>query len=679
VFLSQKYNRIILLVILFISLQLQIVQGEDRLVLIESFVNDDCLSCATFNALLKRVENNYQGQIVLISYHLWWPDDKDPFYLAAGDEATTRRDYYNEAIFELPSVMVNGEPFLHADSLHRTDYTHWSTLLDSIIVPSDFTINLQRTIVGSTIQIVATISPNGTTGTQTLTAYLVVIEKKVVLDETPGINGEKEFYGIVRDILPLPDGQEITIGQSDITLDYEFTLDQRWDSSQVATVFFLQDPQTHEVYQTAIEQTHFKLHSNVYQQITPNNNHAIYNIDLHNYEESNIDYLLNWDNSGPLDWNISVQFDGSPISDSSVVSVEPQSTKEITLDILPYSPGETEVLLTVTALDDSSSCTQFFTTISDVPLLLVDDDGFFDYEKYFQPILDNWGIQYGRWERTYDNLSTDELSNTEAIIWWTGLSSPTLDKKDQTLLENYLNGGGDLFITGQDIGYDLCDSTYAYFDSLSGSKEFYETFLSAIYESDIAVQTSLQGTNNLFDTSLDIDIIGSGGADNQYFPSIISPISPAQTVLQYEANKAGGIYYELGDRKVVYFSFGFEAIDNEDDRQVILEDILSYFGVITGTPLITDNSFIPQVWIKQNYPNPFNAKTVIRFGTQKNCEILIQIFDILGRNVTTLFQRIVEAGQHQVIFDADGLPSGIYFCRAQIGEYSKVFKMSLLR
>jgi hypothetical protein len=95
---------------------------------------------------------------------------------------------------------------------------------------------------------------------------------------------------------------------------------------------------------------------------------------------------------------------------------------------------------------------------------------------------------------------------------------------------------------------------------------------------------------------------------------------------------------------------------------------------------------IPKVFsISQNYPNPFNRQTVIRYACPEPSEIKIQIFDIMGRLVTTLVNREVEAGYHEVIWngctnEGKKVANSVYFYRMQTeGNCTPIKKMVLLQ
>jgi hypothetical protein len=81
--------------------------------------------------------------------------------------------------------------------------------------------------------------------------------------------------------------------------------------------------------------------------------------------------------------------------------------------------------------------------------------------------------------------------------------------------------------------------------------------------------------------------------------------------------------------------------------------------------------------LSQNYPNPFNPETVIRFTLPVAGFAKGVVYDILGREVSTLLDGETPAGQHQLKFNAEGLVSGVYFFRLNTGKYSATIKMTV--
>jgi len=82
-----------------------------------------------------------------------------------------------------------------------------------------------------------------------------------------------------------------------------------------------------------------------------------------------------------------------------------------------------------------------------------------------------------------------------------------------------------------------------------------------------------------------------------------------------------------------------------------------------GMTFITkENSFIPNEFkLNQNYPNPFNPSTTISYKIQKSGLIQLKLFDIAGKEITSLIDQQQSPGEYKVLFDASAYPSGIYF------------------
>jgi hypothetical protein len=85
--------------------------------------------------------------------------------------------------------------------------------------------------------------------------------------------------------------------------------------------------------------------------------------------------------------------------------------------------------------------------------------------------------------------------------------------------------------------------------------------------------------------------------------------------------------------------------------------------------------------LNQNYPNPFNPSTTIRFSieSQNPVPVQLKIYDVLGREVSTLLNQSFSYGMHSVIFDGKGLQSGVYYYKLQAGDYSSMKKMMLMK
>lgn len=84
-----------------------------------------------------------------------------------------------------------------------------------------------------------------------------------------------------------------------------------------------------------------------------------------------------------------------------------------------------------------------------------------------------------------------------------------------------------------------------------------------------------------------------------------------------------------------------------------------------------------------NFPNPFNSSTVIRYDLPKNDEVTVEVYNIIGERVASLFNGFQSAGRYELRFDAStvsgGLSSGVYTLQVRTSEYKKALKMMLVK
>ncbi|PIX00075.1 MAG: hypothetical protein COZ80_02080, partial [Ignavibacteria bacterium CG_4_8_14_3_um_filter_37_9] len=94
---------------------------------------------------------------------------------------------------------------------------------------------------------------------------------------------------------------------------------------------------------------------------------------------------------------------------------------------------------------------------------------------------------------------------------------------------------------------------------------------------------------------------------------------------------------------------------------------------------------LPQTFaLIQNYPNPFNPSTIIAFHLPEDCDITVEIYNMLGAKITTLRSGFTAAGRYSVTWNGMNdakvqVPSGIYLYRLKTNKFDQVRKMILLK
>lgn len=93
-----------------------------------------------------------------------------------------------------------------------------------------------------------------------------------------------------------------------------------------------------------------------------------------------------------------------------------------------------------------------------------------------------------------------------------------------------------------------------------------------------------------------------------------------------------------------------------------------------------DGDVIPVKFnLNQNYPNPFNPTTTISFDLPDNNFVSLKVYNSIGKEISTLISKSLNAGSYKVTFDASKLSSGIYFYRLTSGNFNSVKKMILIK
>jgi hypothetical protein len=93
-----------------------------------------------------------------------------------------------------------------------------------------------------------------------------------------------------------------------------------------------------------------------------------------------------------------------------------------------------------------------------------------------------------------------------------------------------------------------------------------------------------------------------------------------------------------------------------------------------------NNKLIPEkFFLSQNYPNPFNPVTKIKYGLPENSYVKLTVYDLLGREIKTLVNSRLQAGEYITDFNGSELSSGTYFYRLETDKFTETKKFILLK
>jgi hypothetical protein len=134
-----------------------------------------------------------------------------------------------------------------------------------------------------------------------------------------------------------------------------------------------------------------------------------------------------------------------------------------------------------------------------------------------------------------------------------------------------------------------------------------------------------------------------------------------------------------------YYS-GFIYEDQHTMKGCVINGVVYGDTVLTGIYQIISKS--PGTFrLFQNYPNPFNPVTKIRFDVAQHTpyplsrgeNVTLKVYDILGKEITTLVNEQLQPGSYEVTFDGSNLPSGVYFYQLRTGDFVNTKKLILFK
>lgn len=207
------------------------------------------------------------------------------------------------------------------------------------------------------------------------------------------------------------------------------------------------------------------------------------------------------------------------------------------------------------------------------PVLVVDQDGNNpDTRSYYTAALDAAGVAYDVWDlSTSASLPQSVLDTHAQVIWYTGNTYPGPLLPYQDELSSYLDGGGRLFLSGQDI-----------LDQAAGTTSFVHDYLHVDWD---GTETQNDKATAHVNGVAANPVTGSFGAVpldhsvlNATFEDQITPIDPAAAAFTDDSGATDGLTVASGNYKVVFLAFPFEAFGTAAQKATLMGNVLSYLG-----------------------------------------------------------------------------------------------------
>ena len=234
--------------ILFASLMLislSVIAQNERTILLESFTNTGCGPCAAYNPGMDALINSNADKIAAIKYHVSWPSNQDPMYLHNTGENSARVSYYG--VNSVPHVVVDGTRFSgNSGDITQNVINQAAAIASPMQMRLSWELNADQTTI--TVYVMGRVTTD-ITGSAKL--YVGVIEKEIHFNSAPGSNGEKNFYQVMKKLLPNANGTILGELNAGDYFTYTFTWDLAnvYNNNQLDAIAWVQNTNTKEVYQ----------------------------------------------------------------------------------------------------------------------------------------------------------------------------------------------------------------------------------------------------------------------------------------------------------------------------------------------------------------------------------------------------------------------------------------------
>ena len=242
---TRMKKNILIVTSLLMLFSLKVSAQNERVLLFECFTNTSCGPCASQNPALDALINANADRVAAIKYHMNWPGANDPMYLHNTVDNNARKSVYN--VNSVPHTVVDGIRYANVPgSLTQNMVNNWL----NIESPFEMRLSYEVDETANTITVhVMGRASQAVAGNVKL--YVGVIEREIHYNSAPGSNGERDFYSVMKKLLPSASGTSIGNVEAGSYFAYSFSweLANVYNNDQLDAIAWLQNINTKEVYQ----------------------------------------------------------------------------------------------------------------------------------------------------------------------------------------------------------------------------------------------------------------------------------------------------------------------------------------------------------------------------------------------------------------------------------------------
>ena len=672
-----------------LALTTSVFAQAPKYVLFEHFTQASCGPCAQQNpAFEANILLPNTDKVRHIAYHTSWPG-VDPMNAANATEVADRVTVYN--VTGVPNVVMLGNKKQGAPgNMTQADVDAQFSMGSPVKIDVTEVDNV------TSRDITVTIKTLGTVPAGNYKLYTAVVENPINFTSAPGNNGETHFPNVFRKMYPSTAGEAVTVAAigGSVSFNYTYTIDPTWIAANIKVVSFLQNTTTKEVLNVgtiADPIVNYSLSTPTLDIANVASGASTsFELSSGNTSSADEDFIYTLTNDAPADWTSSFMIDTATFTSSATLTVVGGATLPLMINVTPGATrGIATYTLTVTSVanPNSPSMSKQVYVISGVTDLIVNGTGYVG-DGTTAGSAANWGNVFTAglvFANNQGYASTNEIIMEKAITnsafqgvnnvyYNVGWSFPSMNDQVALSLQNFMDAGGNLFISGQDLGWEIQDAGSTFGTAIT--KSFYTNYLHAAYVADGGTTNTPLTTNTTDAIFADI----AGGTINNFYGTNFYPdqINVADTsasvIFKYGTSaRVGGIRAQTANYKVVYIAPGMEMLSTVTANDILKRSHDWFYGY-QGTASIKENSALVAV-MGQNYPNPSNGITSIALE-QITENMNFDLIDITGKIVLS---KQIAKGSTRIDLNTSNFASGKYLYRLSNGNGVVLTKAMMIK
>jgi hypothetical protein len=682
-----------------IFLCLTFVQAQcPKFCFFEDFTQAGCSPCALGNSFFQpNILTPNPTKVHLVSYHCYWPGT-DPMYANNTTGNDDRTFFYG--VNAIPQMRMCGNRKI-------SDPADFSQLdVDNIWNEgSPLKISVTQVDNGNNRDATVTIQTIGNPPAGNYKLYCAVIQHDTTFTSPPGQNGETFFPDVFREMLPSDNGISITIpttGNSITVGPFNFLEDQAFwvNPNKIEVVAFIQNVNTREIIQcgSTIDPPTNEMMTHASPDFinSPASVLQTFPFTCGNSGNASEQYNFTLTSTAPAGWTSSFTVNSNTYTSSTTLTIPASTIYPASISVTPNANhGVGKYTLTMTSVTNPTAPPMFINVyvMSGVTDLIVNNANTVIDESILGD-ANNWSSVYKNglaaagctsWGNLDDQhilihaFQNNQMTGVNDIYFNVGYTYISLPFWSDSVLvpelTTFLNGGGRLFMSGQQVAYFM-DGQFAN----TASHNFMHNMMGTHYTQwgydvnhnwTLATNTS-DAVFGAVPNSAITNYYGMNPAGYpNYFPGIIHDTLLGNQIFYYNADttKGAGVRTTNGIFKTVFISPGIEMLGSAAVQNQILA--LSYYW-FNGTLSVEEyDAAMKNISLGQNYPNPGNSSTTIPF-TNVDHDMRLQVLDLQGRIVV---DEIVNKGAQNAEVSLQGLEEGIYLYRLIDGNSATETKL----